>query len=192
MCQWHGFSHPLGFILPQRKQIPQPRWIPHPGIWRRLCTKLQWPCPYHFKNNWKCHIFSIRSWSWRSSSKRGFLRKPTLANPLFILLVKITRNTPSWKISDTQLPKIPAKPTQCTSLHETSGKHMMALSWSMNQNLGIEGLVSEVLVVWMGQTSKHIEIIILPGVTYNDKPVTKSMVGINNQNLSLNDIGIGL
>ena len=37
-CQWHGLSRPLWYSLTQRKQVPQPLWIPHHGLWRRPCT----------------------------------------------------------------------------------------------------------------------------------------------------------
>ena len=53
-------------------------------------------------------------------------------------------------------------------------------------------MVSEVLVVYLGQTSKPIGMIIIPDYDTDNQPVHQRMGGYNNWNFSLNVVGIGL
>ena len=68
---------------------------------------------------------------------------------------------------------------------------MMGLVLGMRQKLVGKGMSSEVLVVWLGQTSKSVDMLIIPDVASNDQPMTKIIRGSNNWKLSLNSMGIG-
>ena len=57
----------------------------------------------------------------------------------------------------------------------------MGLGWDQIQNLGSKGLASEVMVVWMGQTSRNFDTIILPAFSTSNQPVSQTRVFGNNR-----------
>ena len=57
---------------------------------------------------------------------------------------------------------------------------MVGLVLGMSQKLVGKGMSSEVLVVWLGQTSKSVDMLIIPDVASNDQPMTKIIRGSNN------------
>ena len=60
---------------------------------------------------------------------------------------------------------------------------MIVTRCNASQNSGREGLVSEMPVVCLDQTSKTADTIVIPAVATNNQPV-----GANNQKLSLNKV----
>ena len=64
---------------------------------------------------------------------------------------------------------------------------MIVTRCNANQNSGREGLVSEMPVVCLDQTSKTADTIVIPDVVTNNQPA-----GANNQKLSLNKMVHGL
>ena len=69
---------------------------------------------------------------------------------------------------------------------------MMNLGWSAMQNYGSKGPENKVPMVWMGQTSKNYDTLILTTVAANNKPVTQLKGSYGNRKFSLNDAGLGL
>ena len=55
-------------------------------------------------------------------------------------------------------------------------------------NVGSKGLTSEVQVGWMGQTSNPVDTLTLPDIDYNNQYVPDTMIGVNNQNFSVNGV----
>ena len=53
----------------------------------------------------------------------------------------------------------------------------MGLGWATNKNSGSEGMASEVLVIQLVQTSKHVGMVIIPAVAENNQPVPQTKVG---------------
>ena len=62
----------------------------------------------------------------------------------------------------------------------------------MSQNSGITGLTSEVPVLWMGQTLKTSDTIILPDVADNNQPVPQPIECAYNCKFSINKVEISL
>ena len=69
---------------------------------------------------------------------------------------------------------------------------MVGPGWDASQNSGSEGLMSEVPVVRLGQTSKTAGALIIPTVATNNQPVTQPTGGANNCKFALNYVVIGL
>ena len=53
----------------------------------------------------------------------------------------------------------------------------MGLGWATNKNSGSEGMASEVLVIQLVQTSKHVGMVLIPDVADNNQPVPQTKVG---------------
>ena len=69
---------------------------------------------------------------------------------------------------------------------------MVDPGWYLSQNLGIEGLVIEVLMVWLGQTSKTADTLILPSVSAHNQPMPQPTGGANNWNFIIIELRLGL
>ena len=69
---------------------------------------------------------------------------------------------------------------------------MMGIGWAASQNSGREGLASEVLVVRLGQTSKPVDMLILPSVATNNQLGPQPTEGADNRKFSLIRVGLGL
>ena len=69
---------------------------------------------------------------------------------------------------------------------------MVDPGWYLIQNSVREVLVIEVPVVWMGQTSKTADTIILPTVAANNQPMPQTIGGANNRKFVLIEVGLGL
>ena len=69
---------------------------------------------------------------------------------------------------------------------------MMGLGWDAIQKLGSKGLVIDVPVVQLGQTSKTADTVILPAVAANNQPVPRPTGGADSRKLSLNEVVLGL
>ena len=69
---------------------------------------------------------------------------------------------------------------------------MVDPGWYLIQNSVREVLVIEVPVVWMGQTSKTADTIILPTVAANNQPMPQTIGDANNRKFVLIEVGLGL
>ena len=58
--------------------------------------------------------------------------------------------------------------------------------------MGDEGLVSRLLVVCLGRTSKPVDMLIIPAVATNNQHVTDLMVSVNKLKLSGDVVELGL
>ena len=66
----------------------------------------------------------------------------------------------------------------------------MSLGWGAIPKLGSEGMASEFLVVRMGQTSKPLDMIILPSVASKNQPLSQTTRVVNDRKFSINYAGI--
>ena len=64
----------------------------------------------------------------------------------------------------------------------------MSIGWYASQNTLIERLAREVPVVWMGQTSKTSDTLIIPDMYCNNQPVPQPKRVTNNKNFSINKV----
>ena len=69
---------------------------------------------------------------------------------------------------------------------------MMSLGWDTIKKLGMKRMASELTVIWMGQTSKPVDMIILPSVAVDDQPVPDTRIVVNNQNQYVDGVELGL
>ena len=68
----------------------------------------------------------------------------------------------------------------------------MGIVWAESQKPGSKVLTSEVPVVRMGQTSKNIDMLILPTVATNNQPVPHLKGGADNRKFYLNRLCQGV
>ena len=68
----------------------------------------------------------------------------------------------------------------------------MGLGWYVIQKYGSKGLVSELSVFWMGQTSKTSNKLSITSADTNNQPITHTKGVSNNRRFNLNQVGLVL
>ena len=192
-----------------KSNFPFPRWFSPSTYWRpwqpiffhqeQVCPSYLWGLPQ--ADGWTIHkdrrrdntILGLWPTIIYSPPFTGFtIEARPLHYPKLICWPLWEHHSLLWKYSATQQPEIPATPTQCKYLHGESGNKTMGIVWAESQKPGSKVLTSEVPVVRMGQTSKNIDMLILPTVATNNQPVPHLKGGADNRKFYLNRLCQGV